>query len=106
MKKNHFNYIICGGGASGLMLAYRLCNDKFFANKTILLIEKENKVLNDRTWCFWESGEGELEKIVHKTWTQSFFASNNYRLDFNLSPYKYKMVRSHDFYVLWTKISS
>ena len=44
MKKNHFNYIICGGGASGLMLAYRLCNDKFFANKTILLIEKENKV--------------------------------------------------------------
>lgn len=98
MKKNHFNYIICGGGASGLMLAYRLCNDKFFANKTILLIEKENKVLNDRTWCFWESGEGELEKIVHKTWTQSFFASNNYRLDFNLSPYKYKMIRSHDFY--------
>ena len=49
MKKNHFNYIICGGGASGLMLAYRLCNDKFFANKTILLIEKENKVLNSDT---------------------------------------------------------
>ena len=30
MNKNHFDYIICGGGASGLLLAYRICNDPYF----------------------------------------------------------------------------
>ena len=48
MKKSHFNYIICGGGASGLLLAFRICNDPFFKNKSILLIEKEHEKLNDR----------------------------------------------------------
>ena len=97
-KKNHFDYIICGGGASGLLLAFRICNDPFFANKSILLIEKEHKDSNDRTWCFWESNEGDLEQIIHKTWNQSFFASKDFRLDFNLNPYQYKMIRSLDFY--------
>ena len=97
-KENYFDYIICGGGASGLLLAFRICNDTFFANKTILLIEKEHKDLNDRTWCFWESNEGDLEEIIHKTWNKSFFASKDFRLEFNLKPYQYKMIRSIDFY--------
>tara|TARA_X000001036_G_scaffold172892_2_gene163520 strand:- start:3167 stop:4300 length:1134 start_codon:yes stop_codon:yes gene_type:complete len=98
MRKSHFDYIICGGGASGLLLAFRICNDPFFKNKSILLIEKEHEKLNDRTWCFWESKEGDLEEIIHKSWNQSFFASKDFHLDFNLSPYKYKMIRSLDFY--------
>ena len=80
------------------LLAFRICNDPFFADKSILLIEKENKNLNDRTWCFWESNEGDLEEIIHKTWNQSFFASKDFRLNFNLNPYQYKMIRSLDFY--------
>ena len=97
-KENYFDYIICGGGASGLLLAFRICNDTFFADKSILLIEKEHKNLNDRTWCFWESNEGDLEEIIHKTWNKSFFASKDFRLEFNLKPYQYKMIRSIDFY--------
>ena len=97
-KTNHFDYFICGGGASGLLLAFWICNDPFCANKSILLIEKEHKDSNDRTWCFWESKEGDLEQIIHKTWNQSFFASKDFRLNFNLNPYQYKMIRSLDFY--------
>ena len=97
-KKNHFDYIICGGGASGLLLAFRICNDPFFINKSILLIEKEHKNSNDRTWCFWESNEGDLQQIIHKTWNQSFFASKDFRLEFNLNPYQYKMIIILDFY--------
>ena len=99
-KKNHFDYIICGGGASGLLLAYRICNDVFFADKSVLLIEKDHKNTNDRTWCFWESGESDLQGIVHKTWNQSYFASQSYELNFSLSPFQYKMIRSLDFYQL------
>ena len=41
-------------GASGLILASRICDDDYFKNKSVLLIEKDIKNTNDRTWCFWE----------------------------------------------------
>ena len=47
-----YDYIITGTGASGLMLAYYMAIDPFFDSKKILLIEKEQKQKNDRTWCF------------------------------------------------------
>ena len=52
MKKNkdHYDYIICGGGASGLILASRICDDDYFKNKSVLLIEKDIKNTNDRSF--------------------------------------------------------
>ena len=45
MKKS-FDYIICGAGASGLLLANAMIEDKFFRDKKILLIEKiENQLM-------------------------------------------------------------
>lgn len=98
MNKNHFDYIICGGGASGLLLAFRMCKDPFFNNRSILLIEKDTKNTNDRTWCFWESGKGDLEEMVHKIWNRAYFNANDFELDFSLEPFHYKMIRSIDFY--------
>ena len=98
MSKNHFDYIICGGGASGLLLAYRLCKDPYFKDQSILLIEKDPKNINDRTWCFWESGEGDLEEMVHKNWNRAYFNADGFDLDFSMEPFQYKMIRSLDFY--------
>jgi len=53
-----YDYIITGMGATGLMLAYQMTLDSFFDQKKILLIDKETKDQNDRTWCFWEKGNG------------------------------------------------
>ena len=47
---------------------------------------------------FGNPNEGDLQQIIHKTWNQSFFASKDFRLEFNLNPYQYKMIRSLDFY--------
>lgn len=85
MSKNHFDYIICGGGASGLLLAYRMCNDPYFNDQSILLIEKDAKNTNDRTWCFWELGDGDLEMMVHKTWNQAYFNADGFEMDFSLA---------------------
>ena len=98
MSKNHYDFIICGGGASGLLLAYRICNDPYFKDRSILLIEKDIKNTNDRTWCFWESGEGDLEELVYKYWDQAHFSSDDFELDFSLQPFRYKMIRSLEFY--------
>jgi len=103
MSKNHFDYIICGGGASGLLLAYRMCNDPYFRDQSILLIEKDSKNTNDRTWCFWELGESDLEMMVHKTWNQAYFNADDFEMDFSLAHFQYKMIRSLDFYQFMKK---
>ncbi|MGJ8738286.1 MAG: lycopene cyclase family protein, partial [Zobellia laminariae] len=46
------------------MLASAMVKDDFFLNKSILLLDKDAKIANDRTWCFWEKGEGEFKSIV------------------------------------------
>lgn len=98
MLKKQYDYIICGGGASGLLMAYRICNDPYFKDRSLLLIEKDSKDSNDRTWCFWESGEGDLETMVHKTWNHAYFNADDFEMDFSLQPFSYKMIRSLDFY--------
>ena len=54
---NKYDYIIIGAGASGLLLADAMGNDSFFADKKILILDKEAKKTNDRTWCYWEKGK-------------------------------------------------
>ena len=38
-----YDYIILGGGASGLMMAYRMVSDSYFDDKSILIIDQEKK---------------------------------------------------------------
>ena len=61
-----YDYIILGCGASGLMMANEMAQDSFFENKQILIIDKEIKNKNDRTWSFWEKENIELQKIAFK----------------------------------------
>ena len=98
METEKFDYVICGGGASGMLLANGLVSDSFFSNKKILLVEKDSKAVNDRTWCFWEKSESELEHIVSKKWNSAIFKANNFKKKFETSPYRYKLIRGIDFY--------
>ncbi|WP_343487103.1 lycopene cyclase family protein [Allomuricauda sp. d1] len=93
-----YDYIIIGAGASGLLLADAMGNDGFFGDKSILLIDKNLKNQNDRTWCFWEKGEGQFEDILHQTWPYIHFVSQEISLNQTIAPYIYKMLRGIDFY--------
>ena len=104
---SQYDYIITGSGASGLMLAYRMANDSFFDNSSILIIDKEKKNSDDRTWCFWENGEGEWDELLHKSWDKILFESNIYKNTIPLQSYAYKMLRSGVFYdKLWNFINT
>ena len=103
----NYDYIITGSGASGLMLAYRMAKDSFFDNASILMIDKEKKTSNDRTWCFWENDKGEWDDLVHKSWNKILFDSHSYKKSIPLQSYTYKMIRSAKFYEkLWNFIDS
>ena len=93
-----YDYIICGSGAAGLSLLMNLMQNKAFDNKSILVVDKEKKNVNDRTWCFWEQQPGLFEPIVHHSWQQVHFYSNYFSGLLHLQPYTYKMIRGLDFY--------
>ena len=98
MKQNYFDFIICGAGASGLLLLKEIREDSFFNEKSILIIEKEIKNVNDRTWSYWESPNGSFDSILSKKWSKANFCSEDFDSDFDLNPYQYKMLRSAAFY--------
>tara|TARA_B100000787_G_scaffold170262_1_gene165391 strand:+ start:17471 stop:18622 length:1152 start_codon:yes stop_codon:yes gene_type:complete len=102
-----YDYIITGSGTSGLMLAYRMAKDSFFDDASILIIDKEKKTTNDRTWCFWEKNKGEWDDLVYKSWNKILFESNSYKNTISLQSYAYKMIRSAKFYEkLWDFIAT
>ena len=103
MSSESFDYIIVGGGAAGLQLAMFISSDPWFKDKKILLIEKEAKDKDDRTWCFWEKGRGLWDDIVHKQWNKGIFNTDQRQTALHLSPYAYKMIKAIDFYTMAKK---
>ncbi|KAA3630641.1 MAG: lycopene cyclase [Bacteroidetes bacterium] len=94
----HFDYIISGAGAAGLILARGMAADAFFEDKSIALIDLEKKKGNDRTWCFWENGNGQWDEVLTKSWKNIFFGGPGYEQRLDIKPYVYKMIRSENFY--------
>ena len=97
-KKIIYDYVICGSGAAGLSLINELISDKYFLNHKILLLDKKKKITNDRTWTFWEKGEGTHDDILKKKWSKAYFSSKNLKLTFETKPYQFKSIRGIDFY--------
>ncbi len=95
-----YDYIICGGGASGLSLASRLSLDNFFSGKKILIIDPEYpKKINDRTWCFWENNDNIIWKdLTFYNWNNIIFKSDNFNKVISLKPLSYKMLKSVSYY--------
>ena len=94
----HYDYIIIGGGASGLLLADALGSDPFFRDKRIAVFEKESQKGNDRTWCFWEPGLGKFDDILFKRWSTLRFRGPGFDRNYPMQQYTYKMLRGSDFY--------
>ena len=93
-----YDYIIAGMGCAGLSLAVQLKKKGLSAGKRILLVDREHKQQNDRTWCFWETNPGPFESIVFRKWNHAWFHSNTHSSLLDLSPYSYKMIRGIDFF--------
>ena len=98
LMERQYDYIICGGGCAGLSLAYRLL-DQEFRDKKILVIDKSDKQVNDRTWSFWTTKKEDLyEDIYYKTWHKLAFHVPDFSLVSDPVPYKYNTIKSIDFY--------
>jgi lycopene beta-cyclase len=95
---NTYDYIVCGAGCAGLSLLMHMIAKGGFENKKILLVDKDPKKTNDRTWCFWEEEEGLFQPIVKKGWQDLWFHADGVSKKLNIRPYQYKLIRGIDFY--------
>ena len=69
-----------------------------FKDKKILIVDKDDKQKNDRTWCFWEKEPGLFKSIVHRQWEKTWFHGEKFSRLLELSPYQYKLIKGIDFY--------
>lgn len=92
--------IIAGSGLSGFTLALECARRPFFRDKKILLIDRDDKSRNDRTWCFWATDREceRLPPVIYKTWDKCRFFGKNLEKELAIQPYRYRMVRGIDFY--------
>jgi len=95
MKK--YDFIIAGGGMAGLSLAYHLLQSPL-RDRSILILDREPKDRNNRTWCFWEREAGPFESILFRQWNTVSFHGTSRVGALDMGEYHYKMVRSIDFY--------
>jgi lycopene beta-cyclase len=95
---NQYDYIVAGAGCAGLSLLMHMIGSGAFTGKKVLLVDKEEKIKNDRTWCFWETTPGLFEPLIHQRWKKVWFHGDDFSELMQLSPYEYKLIRGIDFY--------
>lgn len=93
-----YDYIVSGAGCAGLSLVMHMVAHGGFGNKKILLIDKDPKQSNDRTWCFWEKENNLFQPIVKKQWKELWFHADGLSKKLHIPPYQYKLIRGIDFY--------
>lgn len=98
LSSKSYDYIFTGAGCAGLSLLMRMISNGLTSGKKVLLIDREEKITNDRTWCFWEKEEGFFEPVVFRSWESMGFFSSEYNSQMDIAPYSYKMIRGLDFY--------
>ncbi len=87
-----YDFIIAGGGAAGLSLACEMIHSPL-RDRSILIVDKDAKDRNDRTWCFWADRPTRFDAIVSRSWSRLRFASSTYTKIVDLYPYRYQMIR-------------
>jgi lycopene beta-cyclase len=97
MSGFEYEYLIAGGGAAGLSLADRLAHNPATPGR-ILIVDRDDKRKNDRTWCFWVTGDGPYREIHYRRWEQLRFDAPGFERVYRLAPYTSVMIRGIDFY--------
>ncbi|MGZ4048805.1 MAG: lycopene cyclase family protein [Bacteroidia bacterium] len=99
MDSKHYDYIFLGAGCASLSIIMRMIHSRKFFEKKILIIDREVKTKNDRTWCFWEEEPGFFEDIVYRKWNEVFFKTTDVdSIPLEMGNYQYKMIQGIDFY--------
>lgn len=93
-----YDVIITGAGAAGLSLAYYLSRSPLASSLSVLLLDKDAKKQNDRTWGFWTKESTPYDSLVSWSFEKAEFISTHFQKVLSLAPFSYKVLQGRDFY--------
>ncbi len=93
-----FDYIILGGGCSGLSLAYELAINKKLNDKTLAIVETRDEYKRDKTWSFWKVTDHNFDDCVIKSWNNFSINSKLGSHEIINKEYSYQTIDSGLFY--------
>ena len=89
--------LILGGGCAGLSLAWRLA--ELGANcPSVLILEKRNTYVNDRTWCFWDDNDTRMAGLLAQQWRWLKVGGLSRTVSFDCGRSAYQMLAASSFY--------
>ena len=96
-KEQIYDYIIAGGGASGLSLLWNILKSEKLSSKKVLLVDLNFTPSNDKTWCFWDNSNIPFEELIYHTWSNLEVSAFSNKMSEDLNKYKYYCIRSIDY---------
>ncbi|MDB9760543.1 lycopene cyclase family protein [Pelagibacteraceae bacterium] len=93
-----FDYIIIGGGCSGLSLAYEFEVNNKLKNKSLAIIEPRTEYKRDKTWSFWKTINHNFEDCVIKSWNNFSINTSSKSLELKAKNFPYQAINSELFY--------
>ena len=93
-----FDYVIIGGGCSGLSLAFELELNEKLKDKTLAIIEPRKEYKKDKTWSFWKTTSHNFDDCVKKSWENFSINSSNKTNFLECKSYPYQSIDSGLFY--------
>ena len=94
-KINEFDVIIIGAGLSGLTLAKEISEK---TQKTILIIEKEKSLNQEKNWCFWNTPKNYFTDLHDTSWEKISIKIHNEELILENVKIKYLHINSLTFF--------
>jgi lycopene beta-cyclase len=92
----YFDFIIAGGGVSGLSLATHLAHSSL-GGGSILVVEPNELSKKDHALSFWCDHPTPFDKVIKRSWTRLRFRSENFDRSFDLGDYRYCTMRRADY---------
>lgn len=93
-----YDFILAGAGAAGLSLAWHLTHSPQLRQKKILIIDRDAKTANDRTWGYWSKTAEPFDALASWQFSQAEFISQYHTQKFSLAPYQYRVLEGQRFY--------
>jgi len=93
-----FDYIILGGGLSGLTLAYELNKQGCLENKTLCILEKRKEYSRDKSWSYWDFENNKFPDCVIGSWDTFSITLNQKTINITCPQSPYRTIDSKKFY--------
>ena len=100
LSKKKFDIIIIGAGLSGLILANEISKK---SKKSILIIEKKNKIGYEKNWCFWNKPQNIFTNKYDTSWESIKVKIDEEEIIYKENNIKYLHLKSSTFYKYMTE---